>query len=444
MNKFSVIMPVYNAGEFLESAVKDVLHQTYTHLELIAVDDGSTDGSLAVLQKFAAIDGRIKLIKQNHLGGGMARNTGLSKAVGDYVLFLDADDCFENNLLEIVYDALSEMPSDILVFAADSFLFGTNKFKPSQGMLRPQVLSHESRKNRLLNDKDKKKILKFTSTTVWNKVFNRKFLENNKIAFQDNWGTDSLFFTITALFEAKRIGYVTDVLVHYREGNPTGQISKSEENPLSAYKALLAAKEELLVRNLCEDYKESFICFAAENVVNRFENIKSYAAKKKLFDTLHNEGLKNLGLDGDSLDFAGIEEFSEKLSDMSKYSYEEYLHTRQEKMLACGLISKFMYAMPKLDMAAGGRIVLYGAGNVGKSYFTQIMNKGRYKVVLWVDGNYKNSTLPVHSPDCIFSADYDLILLAVEQEKIADEISSFLIKNAVPQEKILWQPTTVI
>jgi len=90
----SIVIPVYNAGEYLKNCLESILNQTLKYFELIAVDDGSTDDSLKILEKYALCDKRIKLLKQMHLGAGEARNKGLKSASGKYVMFLDADDFF--------------------------------------------------------------------------------------------------------------------------------------------------------------------------------------------------------------------------------------------------------------------------------------------------------------------------------------------------------------
>ena len=92
--KVSVVMPIYNAGEYLARAIGDVLKQTLTDIELICVDDGSTDNSSAIIERFKKKDGRIISLRQNNAGPSVARNKGLGLVRGKYVIFLDADDMF--------------------------------------------------------------------------------------------------------------------------------------------------------------------------------------------------------------------------------------------------------------------------------------------------------------------------------------------------------------
>ncbi len=439
---FTIVMPVYNAGEFLKLAVQDVLQQTYSQYDFIAVDDGSDDSSLKNLQALVEEKDTCRILSQRHCGGGIARNTGLSQAKGDYVIFLDADDRFDKDLLQSVAREIAEKQSDIVVFAADKFRYGTKHLLPLNAMLRPYVLSEESQKNKLLTKNDcYQKVLQFTGTTVWNKAFRRKFLIEHNIRFQDNKGADTLLFTLLALCCAEKISYTEDILIHYREGNPTGQIAMQNQTPLSGYHALIAAKHELIQRNLYNGYKKTFVHFAIENCLFRFENVTSYNEKKALYDVLHDSGLCELGGNDSN---AVTEEYFGKTQAIIKYSYDEYLHIRQEKMILCGMTSKHMFILPKLNVGSGSRIVLYGCGNVGKSYYTQIMNLGIHHIVLWVDRDYAKAMLPVTAPEQIFKTDYDLILLAIEQKKVAEEIKLYLIDKKVSDNKIFWQQPTVI
>ena len=115
--RFSVIVPVYNARLFLEACVSSVLAQTYTDWELLLIDDGSTDGSGALIDSLAKRDQRIRACHQENAGQFFARRAGIDKAEGAYLLFLDSDDAFTYDCLEKVDEALRRQPADIVMFA---------------------------------------------------------------------------------------------------------------------------------------------------------------------------------------------------------------------------------------------------------------------------------------------------------------------------------------
>ncbi len=100
--KISVIVPVYNAEEYLKNCIMSVVRQTYDNWELILVDDGSSDGSLSIADLAAEKDERIRVIHQKNAGPGAARNRGIKEALGDYVVFLDSDDYIDKNYFQLL------------------------------------------------------------------------------------------------------------------------------------------------------------------------------------------------------------------------------------------------------------------------------------------------------------------------------------------------------
>ena len=119
--KVSVIIPVYNTEKYLRQCLDSVIHQSLREIEIICVDDGSTDSSARILEKYRAEDARIKMIHQGNAGLSAARNTGLRAARGEYVYFIDSDDYVETNALEFVYKEAKRDRLDILFFDGESF-----------------------------------------------------------------------------------------------------------------------------------------------------------------------------------------------------------------------------------------------------------------------------------------------------------------------------------
>lgn len=119
--KFSVIMPVYNGALYLEESINSVLNQIYKDWELIIVDDGSTDGSGEIADKYAALDDRISVIHQKNTGVFFARRNGIANARGDYILFLDCDDLMIDDTLDILEVVFDEHGSDVVMFAGERF-----------------------------------------------------------------------------------------------------------------------------------------------------------------------------------------------------------------------------------------------------------------------------------------------------------------------------------
>lgn len=108
--KISVIIPIYNAETYVSRCIESVLDQTYCNWQMILVDDGSKDKSLEICQKYADVDNRISVIHQENAGPGIARNTGIAKASGNYVVFIDSDDYIEKDYFLL----LSEHDEDVI------------------------------------------------------------------------------------------------------------------------------------------------------------------------------------------------------------------------------------------------------------------------------------------------------------------------------------------
>ena len=113
--KVSVIIPVYNTEPYLRECLDSVINQTLRDIEIICVDDGSTDGSLAILREYQEKDSRVSVYMQPNLNAGAARNHGLRYAKGEYLSFLDSDDFFERNMLETAYEYAKRQNAEICI-----------------------------------------------------------------------------------------------------------------------------------------------------------------------------------------------------------------------------------------------------------------------------------------------------------------------------------------
>lgn len=441
----SIVMPVYNAGKYLKSAVNDILCQTDLDFEFIAVEDGSEDRSRDFLQKTQIIHKQLKVICQDNMGGGSARNTGLTEARGEYILFLDDDDRFEHTLVEELKEQLKRLHPDILVFGGDRFQNGMSKTFASPALLCTGILSEESREKKILTAYDcQNVILKFTNTTVWNKVFRKDFLIRHHIMFQSNPGNDTLSFTLTALCCAEKIGYYEKILVHYQEGNPEGQIANQDKWPTSIYKALLCGKEELEARGRLEIYRPAFVRYAVQKCMSRLEMLQSFDGQEELYQLLHDYGIQKLGLTEKELKESGAGLYIDKIRRIREYSYEEYLHKRFILIQNTGLLCRTVYRLPELGIEERARVVLYGCGNVGKSYYMQLINQKKYRIVLWVAPDYEQMLFCVSSVEQIFTIGFDYIVLAEEDEASVLSVKEFLINRGVDDNKIIWKAPEII
>jgi len=206
----SIIIPVYNSGRYLSECLRSVVNQTYNNIEIILVNDGSTDNSQAIIDEFAAKDGRITPISQSNQGVQIARNNGVKMAKGEYFAFIDSDDIINKNFTRLLLHYLIKNDSDIayspLVFCKDCEL---------QKLEKPSIENQQDKTKTYASEDAIKGLLyqKIDSTPVM--LFKRE-LFNNGLAFDCRFRTyEDLLFTFRAFRQAKRITEVRLPLYYY-------------------------------------------------------------------------------------------------------------------------------------------------------------------------------------------------------------------------------------
>ena len=206
---FSIIIPVFNVELFLRDCLDSVLHQTCSNWEAICVNDGSTDGSLVILEEYAAKDARFKVVSQANAGTAAARNTGMKKAKGDYVFFLDSDDWLETGALQILLDRLEG--EDILCFS------GRRYFESSGTYNLADVLPEKSYQCGMDYYNENALLARdFAFVCVVLRIYSRAFLMRNSLFFDDDISyEDNLWIPIT-LYNAKSVKVIPDALYVYR------------------------------------------------------------------------------------------------------------------------------------------------------------------------------------------------------------------------------------
>lgn len=219
----SVIIPVYNSESYLHRCVDSLLTQSYADFELILVDDGSRDSSSDICDEYARKDDRVKVFHRENAGVSSARNLGLDNATGEFVVFVDSDDWVDIHFLEYLYTAVHKEKSDIAVCEIINY-YG-HKIKISNNSLiekgKCAYIKHQI-------------IAGFTS--VCNMMFNREFIEANRLRFEKVRYSEDFIFSIKAICLSKRITYVANHLYYY---DRTNEISALHHYPDDMYKDLL-------------------------------------------------------------------------------------------------------------------------------------------------------------------------------------------------------------
>lgn len=185
MSKVSVIVPVYNVEAYLSHCIESIQQQTESDIEIILVDDGSPDTCGEICDRFAEKDARIQVIHQENAGQGVARNTGLAAAHGEYVLFVDSDDWIEPDLVETAFAAAKKFDAEMLIFdlqATDAQ--GNSVYRSAQKIPTNTLLSAKTDKSFLLTD-----------PSPCNKLLKRSWLLENQFAFPKMYYEDLIAIT---------------------------------------------------------------------------------------------------------------------------------------------------------------------------------------------------------------------------------------------------------
>lgn len=219
MSTVSIIMPVYNAERYLKETLDSVVRQNFQKLEIILVDDGSTDSSLTILKDYEIADSRVHVFHQSNKGAGAARNLGMRHATGKYLLFLDCDDLFEMDMVEKMYVAAEEREVDVLVCRSDHFDDASGTSENCPWTIKSELLPPHNLNQVFSSEDIPKNFFELFVWWPWDKLFRRDYINHLHLEYQEIRTTNDLFFVCCAVLMAKRISCLDDVLVHQRVGN---------------------------------------------------------------------------------------------------------------------------------------------------------------------------------------------------------------------------------
>ena len=229
----SVIIPVYNVEKYLTECLDSVYSQTLKDIEIICIDDGSTDISLEILKEAAAKDPRLRILRQQNRGAGAARNYGIREAQGRYLFFADADDRLALDLLEKTVRRAEEADADVVVFGFRRF--NADGMQGRQLGYHGQWLTSGQTVFSCADCPDH--ILRMTYPAPWNKLFSRRFVLEAGLRFDEISSSNDIAFSAVASFKARRIAVLNETLYFHRIGHGgtiTGTKQKNLNNVLFA------------------------------------------------------------------------------------------------------------------------------------------------------------------------------------------------------------------
>lgn len=289
----SVVLPCYNVADYIEQALESLLNQSLKNVEIIFVDDGSTDETPQMIKEYQEKHPQLFLFRQKNQYAGVARNVGLSHAKGKYVIFLDPDDFFAPDLLERACAAAEGNQAEVVFFSADIYNQQNQSYTSPRWLRFPGQLPQ----NRAFTGAEMGEKA-FHSLNPWTKLYLRSFIEKHHIQYQSLYSTNDAHFSMMAIAHAQRICAIDEVLVHYRTNTGSNLQSTKEKSPNDVYEAFLHTKKELEKLDLYKTFETAFVAKALESMFRQLDTLKTFAALEPFYTLLQMEGFKELGIEG--------------------------------------------------------------------------------------------------------------------------------------------------
>lgn len=388
--KISVVVPIYNVQDYLKKCIESIINQSYKNIEVILVDDGSTDNSFQICNYYAMTDNRIRVMHKENGGVTSARKAGTALATGDYILGVDGDDWIEENRIEYL------VKNGIMLADADMIYMGGYKIDDGESSL---LWMYDVTEKTYWGGEIEKKVLQLGCGV-------KEELLNTKIKYiMYSWAIRR-----ELLQEKQQL--IDDRIV-------------MGEDIICIWFCLLSANNVTVIRQSGYHYVQRNSSARHNDCGNYIECLNVWYHQLKKY----------------------IEEQSAYLKETKQifiYATIRYIIDMQYELLI-RQSSDYLYPFSKVKR--GSRIIVYGAGRMGYGLMKYLVNSEEYQVVLWVDSNVKKAELPkykISPPADIGQADYDYIVIAVLYADVAREIKELLMLMSVPEEKIAWIDSDVL
>lgn len=308
MPKVSIIIPIYNVEKYLMKCVDSVRNQTVEDIEIILVDDESPDNCPDICNRLSMEDNRISVIHKLNGGLGLARNSGLEVATGEYVFFVDSDDYLRLDAVEVLYNRAKEMNLDIC-FGGIYSVFDNGKVKENVPYYAEKVFEQPALTGKVLKEMlgsaPKEKRDGILRMSVWQGIYRREWIKRNNLHFcsEREFISEDIIFHLDALPVANRLGYVKECLYYHITDNSDSLTHKF--NPSRFEKAVVLYLEEkrkieLIEHNdgMTQRAQRLFlgnVRAAIKQIVAKSEEIKDYRfARNELLKIVNNQTVKDV------------------------------------------------------------------------------------------------------------------------------------------------------
>ncbi len=363
MPKISVIVPVYNVEKYLSDCLDSILNQTFADIEVICVNDGSTDSSRKILTEYEQKDKRIKIIDKENGGLSSARNAGMKVATGDFISFVDSDDWIDKTMLEKLYNNITSLNTDIAICGVHQYDETNQKYIDDEKYFSLGYFDN-SFDNRVFSYEDTTSFIMDVCVMAWNKLYRRSFLKMCNASFPDGLIFEDGPFFFSIYFKTQKVSIVRDLLYYYRINRPGSIVQRGGKQFLDIIDAVELMYNSIKNTSCFEKIKDIFYCRKADDIIFRYDTI-DYSLKDKFSKKLRH---KIFMFDPVIFDFETIQKMAPltykylmaireknhyikynfiKFKRASMYKIMEILYT--EKDTYCFKFNKFIWKIKKRD-----------------------------------------------------------------------------------------------
>ena len=283
MPKISVIVPVYNVEKYLAKCLDTILSQTFSNIEIICVNDGSTDGSRKILEEYKQKDSRVIIVDKENGGLSSARNAGMKVATGEFISFIDSDDWVDETMLEKMYENITSLNTDISICAVHQYDEVKQEIDDSCEYFTLGYFN-ECFDNRAFSYIDTKDFLMNVCVMAWNKLYRKSFLDECQVEFPDGLIFEDGPFFFSIFFKTKRVSIIRDFLYYYRINRSGSILKKGGKQFFDIIDVVNLMYENLKDSEIFEEVKNEFFCQKANDIIYRYEivdiSLKNAFAKK--------------------------------------------------------------------------------------------------------------------------------------------------------------------
>lgn len=319
----SVIISVYNTEKYLVQCLESVKNQTLENIEIICIDDGSSDSSRSIIEEYCKSDSRFMLIANNkNQGAGISRNKGLKTAQGKYIICLDSDDFFEPQFLEKMTGYAEQKAADAVICRSDLYYTDTGRYENNNSSINDRVLPEKD----VFTFLDMPfYILDFCVGWAWDKLVRRSLITDYDISFQENVRrNEDVVYTCGVMISASAIAILDYKGVHHRKSTNTSLEDTYSEAPDSFYRAGMELLKRLQYQGKAEFLEKSYVNRCLGKSIYYLNQLKNMDIKKYDY-------IKNMLKAQYFSDMKILKHKNEKDYFYQKKAYEVFLYIMNEK-----------------------------------------------------------------------------------------------------------------